>query len=161
MAKGTKVVLTTNYVELLPASNMILHRYDMDITPDATGRKRHWVVQLLLQLPELAPQKGSLATDFKHTIIAKTKFKRDEDIIEIQYRSEGEDEPATGATVYKIHVQYTKILSVGGLIDWMNSTNIEETFGDKPQLIQALNIFLNHYVKSTNNTATIGKSKAF
>jgi eukaryotic translation initiation factor 2C len=159
--RGAAIVLTANYIELLPPSTMVLHRYDMDITPEVNGRKHHRVVQLLLQSPELAAHQGSLATDFQRTIVTKTKFKHDEDIIEVLYRSEGEDEPAIGATVYKIRVQYTKTLSVGALIDWINSTSLGKTFDDKPELTQALNIFLNHFAKSTNNLVTIGKSKAF
>jgi hypothetical protein len=47
------------------------------------------------------------------------------------------------------------------LLDWMNSTNIGQTFGDKHELTQGLNIFLNHYAKSANALATIGSSKSF
>jgi len=159
--RGIKVELTANYVELLPPSNMVLHRYDVDVQPDATGRKRHRVLELLLQSPEMTPYKGDVATDFRQTLVSKTKFKRDEDIIEIQYRSEGEDEPAANGTVYKIKVKYIRTYTIGELVDWMNSTNISQSFGDKQELTQALNIFLNHYVKSANNLATIGSSKSF
>jgi len=159
--RGIKVELTANYVELLPPSNMVLHRYDVDVQPDATGRKRHRVLELLLQSPEMTPYKGDVATDFRQTLVSKTKFKHDEDIIEIQYRSEGEDEPAANGTVYKIKVKYIRTYTIGELVDWMNSTNISQSFGDKQELTQALNIFLNHYVKSANNLATIGSSKSF
>jgi len=159
--RGIKVELTANYVELLPPSNMVLHRYDVDVQPDATGRKRHRVLELLLQSPEMTPYKGDVATDFRQTLVSKTKFKHDEDIIEIQYRSEGEDEPAVNGTVYKIKVKYIRTYTIGELVDWMNSTNISQSFGDKQELTQALNIFLNHYVKSANNLATIGSSKSF
>ncbi|KAF2105445.1 putative RNA interference and gene silencing protein [Lophiotrema nucula] len=159
--KGTKVELTANYVELLPPSNMILHRYDVQISPEAAGRKHSRLVQLLLQSAELAPYQGNLATDFRSTLVSKTKFPRDETIIEVHYRSEGEDEPAAGATTYKVRVLYTKTSSVGELINYLNSTNLGQSFGDKQELTQALNIFLNHYAKSANNLATIGSTKSF
>ncbi|KAI4619887.1 hypothetical protein J4E83_005744 [Alternaria metachromatica] len=159
--KGVKVELTANYVELLPPSNMVLYRYDVDVQPEAAGRKRHRVMELLLQSSEMAPLKGDVATDFRQTLVSKTKFKHDEDIIEIQYRSEGEDEPADNGTVYKIKVKYIRTYSIGELVDWMNSTNLSQSLGDKQELTQALNIFLNHYVKSANNLATIGSSKSF
>ncbi|KNG46913.1 Stem cell self-renewal protein Piwi [Stemphylium lycopersici] len=159
--KGVKVELTANYVELLPPSNMVLYRYDVDITPDATGRKRHRLVELLLESPEMTQHKGKIATDFKSTIVSKTKFKHDEDIIEIQFLSEGEDVPAANAAVYKVRVKYTNTLSVGELVNWMNSTNLGQPLQDKQELTQALNIFLNHFAKSANNLATIGSSKSF
>jgi eukaryotic translation initiation factor 2C len=159
--RGIKVELTANYVELLPPSNMVLYRYDVDIQPDVAGRKRHRVLVLLLESPALAPYKGDVATDFRQTIVSKTKFKHDEDTIDIQYRSEGEDDPAANAIVYRVRVKYTRTYSVGELVDWMNSTNLGQSFGDKQELTQALNIFLNHYVKSANNLATIGSSKSF
>jgi eukaryotic translation initiation factor 2C len=110
---------------------MVLHRYDMEIVPEAAGRKRHWIVQLLLQSAEVAPHQGSLATDFRSTLILKTRFKQDQDVIRIQYRSEGEDELATGATVYNVHVRFTKSLNIGELVNWMNSTSLSRSFSDK------------------------------
>ncbi|KAI4711216.1 hypothetical protein J4E89_003781 [Alternaria sp. Ai002NY15] len=159
--RGIKVELTANYVELLPPSNMVLYRYDVDVQPEAAGRKRHRVMELLLQSSEMSEHKGNVATDFRQTLVSKTKFKHDEDIIDIQYRTEGEDEPAANGTVYKIKVKYIRTYSIGELVDWMNSTNLSQSFGDKQELTQALNIFLNHYVKSANNLATIGSSKSF
>jgi hypothetical protein len=40
-------------------------------------------------------------------------------------------------------------------------TNLSESFNDKQELTQALNIFLDHYAKSANNLAAIGSSKTF
>ncbi|EOA82417.1 uncharacterized protein SETTUDRAFT_173223 [Exserohilum turcica Et28A] len=158
---GAKVELTANYVELLPPSNLVLYRYNIDVDPEVAGRKRHRVVQLLLERPELEEYKGAIATDFRSTIVSKTKFKHDEDIVEVQYRSEGEDEPAPGAQVYKIRILYTNTLTVSELVNWMNSTNIGQPLQDKQELTQALNIFLNHFAKSAHNLATIGTSKSF
>lgn len=159
--QGAKVELTANYVELLPPSNMVLYRYNIDITPEVAGRKRHRVVQLLLETSQMLAYQGQIATDFRSTIVSKKRFEHDDDIIEIQYRSEGEDEPATGATVFKARIQYTNTLSIGELVNWMNSTNLAQSLEHKEELTQALNIFLNHYAKSANNLATIGTSKSF
>ena len=155
-------MLTANYVEMLPRSDMVLHRYDIsDVVPDVVGKKRVRLMQLLLQSPELASHKGNIATDFKSTLVSKTKFKQDKGVIEVQYRSEGEDDPKEGASAYKIRVRFTKTLSMSDLLDWMNSTSLGQTFDDKPELTQALNIFLNHYAKSANALASIGSSKTF
>ncbi|EDN03752.1 predicted protein [Histoplasma mississippiense (nom. inval.)] len=159
--RGAKVELTANYVELLPPSSMILYRYDIQISPEAFGRKRSRVMQLLLQSAELAPHQGNLATDFRSTLVSKTRFSSDETIIEVHYRSEGEDEPAARATTYKVRVLYTKSLSISELTNYLNSTDFGQSCVGKQELTQALNIFLNHYAKSADNLATIGSTKSF
>lgn len=116
---------------------------------------------ILLQSAEMAPHQGDLVTNFRSTLISKTKIKHDREVIKIQYRAEGEDEPVTGATVYKIHVRYTRSLSIGELVNWMSSRSLSRLFTEKEDLTQALNIFLNHYAKSSNNLATIGSTKSF
>ena len=139
---------------------MILHQYDIATSPEIVGKKRGRLVQLLLESEAMAPHQGNLATDFRSTLISKTKFP-DIKAIKIQYRSEGEDEPVAGAIQYDISVKHTKTLTVDALVDYLNSTNLGQSFGDKQELTNALNIFLNHYAKSANNLATIGSSKSF
>ncbi|KAJ4287638.1 hypothetical protein N0V90_012341 [Kalmusia sp. IMI 367209] len=159
--RGVKVLLTANYVELLPPSNMILYTYTIHISPEAAGRKHTRLVQLLLQSEELASHSGNVATDFKATLISKYRLPKDEMIIEIADRSAGEDDPAPGSTKYKFRLLYAKTLNVGDLVNYLSSTNLNESFGEKQELIHALNIFLNHHAKSTNNLASIGSSKTF
>lgn len=43
----------------------------------------------------------------------------------------------------------------------VTSTNIDKHYNEKHHIIQAFNIFLNHYSKSVGNLATIGASKSF
>ncbi|KAF4944941.1 hypothetical protein FGADI_12323 [Fusarium gaditjirri] len=159
--RGIKVQLTANYVELLLPSNLTLHRYHIQISPVAVGKKHFRVVQLLLQAPEFATQQGDIATDFRFTLVSKTKFSQDEVLVEVPYRSEGEDEPTARATVYKVRVQYTKTLNIGELVNYLNSTSLSQSLVDKQELTQALNIFLNHYAKSAKNLVTIGSTKSF
>ncbi|TWU71451.1 hypothetical protein ED733_001188 [Metarhizium rileyi] len=130
--KGTKIELTANYVELLPPSNMVLHRYDIQISPEAAGRKCFRVVQLLLQSAEMAPRQGDLATDSGLPSSPKLSFRV--------------TRPSS---------------SIGELVNYLNSTNLSQSLRDKQELTQALNIFLNHYAKSSKNLATIGSTKSF
>ncbi len=159
--RGMKVELTANYVELLPPSNLTLFRYDIQIVPEVAGRKHFRIVQLLLETPELAPFKMDVATDFRSTLISKKELPEEELIIDIPYRSEGEDDPAPNATIYKARVLYTKTLTLNELTDYLNSTNLSQRFTDKQELIQALNIFLNHHSKASNTITTMGSTKSF
>ena len=159
--KGTKVELSANYIELLPPSDLVLYRYDIHINPAAAGKKHFRIVQLLLQSPELAAHQGEIATDFRSTLFSKTRFHRDENLIEVRYRLEGEDEPSARATTYNVHVLYTKTLVMDELINYLNSTNLGHSLRDKQELTQALNIFLNHYARSAKNIVTVGSTKSF
>src|SRR4029077_11134289 len=132
-----------------------LYRYDILVTPAAAGKKLSRIVKLLLETPQMSGSLADLITDFKSSLISRRRFEIDTQIIEVQYRSEQEDEPRQNATTYKIRVQYTNTLSVSQLIDYLMSTNIAARFDDKQSLIQALNIFLNHYSKSAGNLAAI------
>lgn len=159
--KGIKSELTANYVELLPPSNMILHRYNIQVSPEVADKKNFRVVQLLLQSAELSPHNDDLATDFCSTFVSKTKFPRDETIIEVQYHSEAEEKPAAGAAIYDVRVLYTKALSIGELINYLSCTNLAQSFENKQEVTQVLNIFLNHYAKSTLSLVTIESTKSF
>lgn len=160
--RGAKVLLTANYVELIPPSNLVLHQYAILTTPEAVGRKQKRIVQLMLESPVFEPHRGSVATDFKSTLVSKTKLGDQKHIdFEIVYRSDGEDEPGTRAAVYKVRLTWAKSLSIGQLTDYLNSTNLGNAVESKHEFTQALNIFLNHYAKSANNVASVGSSKAF
>lgn len=137
----------------------MLYRYDVSVTPAATGRKLTQIIRLLLDAPELAEYKHDMVSDFKSTLICRQKF--DDQAVKIAYRQEGEEEPRDNGPQYEVKLQLTNTLATAELIGYLTSTNPSAQYDDKLPLIQALNIFLNHYAKSTNNLATIGSSKMF
>jgi eukaryotic translation initiation factor 2C len=159
--KGVKVTLWANYFEITPPSNMVLYRYDIAVTPGANGKKMQQIVRLFLEIPELVPYREDLVTDFKSTLISRKRIDKDEIIKEISYRDEGEDEPRQNALKYKVRLVYTNTLSLSELISYLTSTSAGARFDDAAPLIQALNIFLNYYTKSTGSLATVGAHKSF
>lgn len=159
--RGVEVELTANYVELLPPSEVTLHRYSIHISPETTIRKHHRLIELLLQSEELAPHNGTLATDFRSTLLTKTKLSSDNSQIQVLYRAEGEDEPSAGAVQYIFQLTYTNSLSIGTLVDYLTSANISHSFGEKQEWAQTLNIFLNHFARSAKNITMMGSSKSF
>lgn len=60
-----------------------------------------------------------------------------------------------------ISYQETGTFSVSELITYLNSTDMNTTYADKLPVLQALNIFLGHYAKSSPTVATVGSSKSF
>ncbi|KAL6879269.1 Piwi domain-containing protein [Trichoderma novae-zelandiae] len=157
--KGTEVVLWANYVALTASPKLVLYRYDVSVNPAATGRKLTQIVRLVLDAPELAAYKHDTVSDFRSTLICRRKF--NDQAIKVAYRSEGEEEPRENGPQYEVKLQLTNTLATADLIGYLTSTNPSAQYDDKLPLIQALNIFLNHYAKSTNNLATIGSSKMF
>lgn len=159
--KGVRVELTANYVELLPPSDLALYRYSIEIKPEPSRRKHFRLVELLLQSEELAAQRDELATDFRSTLLSKTKISSDDFIVKVQYRAEGEDEPPAGAAHFTVQVAYTATLQMGDLMNYLASTNIDERLEEKSVWEQTFNIFLNHYAKATKTLVAIGTSKTF
>ncbi len=47
--RGQKVVLWTNYFEFLPAPNLVLYPYHVNMSPAAIDRKLTQIVRLLLE----------------------------------------------------------------------------------------------------------------
>ncbi|KAJ4412457.1 hypothetical protein N0V82_008775 [Gnomoniopsis sp. IMI 355080] len=163
--EGTPITVFTNYVTFTPKTDLVLYVYDIkDIQPSAAGRKLSQIIRLVLnESNELAGYRDDLVTDFKSTLISRKQFPigHERRIITITYKSEGEDEPVSHAQTYKVPVRLTKILTVGELMADLTSTNPTAQYDSKLELIQGLNIFLNHYAKVNDSLATIGSSKTF
>lgn len=156
---GRGVILWANYIALTAPPKLVLYRYDITVAPTTVGKKLTQIIRLLLQASELAPLKDDIASDFKSTLISRRRF--DDQTIVIRYRAEDEDEPRTGATEYKVQLRLTNALAVAEMAEYLTSTNLSARYDEKLPMIQAFNIFLNHYSKSSGNLATIGASKVF
>ncbi|PHH91012.1 hypothetical protein CDD83_1947 [Cordyceps sp. RAO-2017] len=157
--KGTSVVLWANYLALKASPQLVLHRYDVSVTPAATGRKLTQIIRLLLRAPELADLEGDLVSDFKSTLICRQKFR--DKTVEVQYRAEDEDEPRERAPSYSVKIRFTNMLALSDLTDYLASTDKSIRYQEQLPMIQAFNIFLNHYAKSSGNLVAIGASKTF
>jgi len=159
--RGTTVTLWANYVQLIAAPDLTLYRYALAVSPNATGRKLTQIIRLLLESPELTEFRQDMVSDFKSTCVSRQRLPEDDMNITITYRAEAEDEPRPGATSYKVHILCTNTLSVAELTEYLTSTDLAAGLENKQPLIQAFNIFLNHYAKSADNIGTIGSARAF
>ncbi|KAL7915394.1 Piwi domain-containing protein [Trichoderma velutinum] len=156
--KGAEVILWANYVSLTASPKLVLYRYEISVSPAATGKQLTQVVRLLLEAPELAEYKHDLVSDFRSTLLSRQKF--NDRTINIAYRSEGEDEPKENGLQYQVKLQLTNTLATSELIEYLTSTNPSAQYEEKLPLIQALNIFLKHYSKATDNLVSMGSSGA-
>lgn len=162
---GTEITVYANYVQLLPKPDLTLYSYDVaTIRPEVTGKKCTQVIRLMVnESPELADYRNDMVTDFRSTLISRKQIAMEgnEKTIVVIYRNEGEDDPKENANQYKVTMKYTKTLTVGDLLSYLTSTNPLVQYDSKLEMIQAFNIFLKHYAKSTNNLVNIGASKTF
>ena len=158
---GKPVILWANYVEMAVSPELKLHRYDISVSPSIVGRKLTQLIRLLLQAPELGEFRHDIVSDFRSTLLSRRRFVEDAPSITIRYREEGHDEPKKDAKEYDVQLLYTATLSVTELTEYLTSTDLRAHYDDKLPMIQALNIFLNHYSKSTGNLITINSSKTF
>ncbi|KAK7736945.1 hypothetical protein SLS53_006700 [Cytospora paraplurivora] len=163
--EGMPISVYANYIQLVPKPDLVLYSYDISqIRPEVTGKKCTQVIRLMFnEAPELADYRNDMVTDFRSTLISRKEISMEgnELTINVIYRNEGEDDPRENANQYKVTIKYTKTLSVADLLSYLTSTNPSVRYDNKLEMIQALNIFMKHYAKSTNNLATIGASKAF
>lgn len=118
---------------------------------------------MLNESAELAGYRHDVVTDFKSILISRKRFpiKNDTHFINIKYKSEGEDDPLDQAQVYKIYITLTKTLTLGELMADLTSTNPTVQYDSKLEMIQGLNVFLNHYAKTNDALVNIGSSKTF
>lgn len=146
---------------MIPSPDLLLYRYNVAVQPAATGKKLGQVIRLLLQIPEYGNFQDDIVTDFKSTLVSRRRLSPDAAESVIQYRAEGEDEPRAHAQTYRLRVEETGTLTVSELTDYLTSTTVSTAYADKLPVLQALNIFLGHYAKSSPSVATVGSSKSF
>lgn len=157
--KGAEVVLWANYVAMTASPKLVLYRYDISVAPAATGKKLTQIIRLVLGASELAAYQHDIVSDFKSTLICRQKFA--DLTITVPYQKEGHEEPRENAPKYNVKLQLTNTLATSELISYLTSTDPSAQYDEKLPLIQAFNIFVNHYAKTSNNLTTIGSAKVF
>ncbi|KAJ9638413.1 hypothetical protein H2199_007101 [Coniosporium tulheliwenetii] len=156
---GSAVKLEANYFELNVPKELVLYRYQVKIVPEgATGGKLKRIFQLLIE-EHLAECRSDMATDYKATIISKSRLQKAGQPLRVQYRKEGEDVPRPNAPTYQIQFRNDKVLSVSQLVGYAGATKTSSV--DKDDIVQALNIILGHHPKSDASIVSVGANKHF
>lgn len=154
--KGEKGIFWTNYFQLLVDDRLVFYQYDIEIQPEAVGRKRARIIELFFQRPESIAMSDRICSDFKSTLLSRVLLNDDFAACNIVYRSEFESQPGPRATAFQLRLRHKKTLPVRRFLESLTTTNLAMASDDKDAFIQAFNIFLNHYAKSHGNLVTIG-----
>ncbi|KAI1139351.1 Piwi-domain-containing protein [Hypoxylon sp. FL0543] len=159
-SNGEGVRLWANYVEISLASHKILHRYTIEIKPDVQGKKAARVVQLFLQSPTINSFRKDIVTDFRSTLLSLREI-TDRSPVTISYYAEGETRARENARQYTISFSSYRGLSVNDLNDYLGSVTASEPYAFKDEMVQALNILVNHFSKNDPRSVTVGAGKVF
>lgn len=156
--QGNPVVLWANYFQVTVPKNLDLHRYHVDVSPTAAGKKLKRVFALLLEDPAFS----NTVTDFKAFVVSRgliDGISQDGTaiIVNVPYRFDDEDVVRDGAVIYKVRVSYTGALSVDDI-----HTRLDAAIGgNRGNVIQALNALLNHYPNTRGGVTTLAGNKHF
>lgn len=159
--RESKVVLWTNYIEIIQSQKLALYRYNNAVQPAATGKRLSRMIRLLLSLLEYGDFRDNIVKDFRSTLVSRRELLSINSDAAIHYQAEGEDQPRANAPSYQLRVQETGIFTVSEFIIYLNSTDVNTTYAQKLPVLQPLNIFLGYFAKPSPTFATVGISKSF
>lgn len=120
------MILWANYFELVSHGDLPLHRYAVEVVADQAGKvpagkRAKRVVELLIE-EHLAHQSHDVVTDFKSTLLSRTKLDLDEAGYNIRYRVEGDDEASPHAKAYRVRISETGTLTIPDLTSYLTSS---------------------------------------
>ncbi|KAI1757701.1 ribonuclease H-like domain-containing protein [Xylaria castorea] len=174
--QGKRIILRANYFPLEPSLKLVLYRYNWSVKKEEKqedkqqegkkkkaqkleGKKLGRVIQLCLESDNLKDFKEDIVTDFRAVLIARRDIPDQE--ITVAYRAELEDEPRQRATQYTLTLKKNQTLHAADLVSYLTSTDLNAQYGGQLDAIQALNILVNYYAKSSSTIATLGTSRSF
>ncbi|RYP01251.1 hypothetical protein DL764_006254 [Monosporascus ibericus] len=160
---GSAVKLWANYVDMnINDKNLRLYRYAIAVEPSAVGKKLERIVWLLLHATKLSQHKGDIVSDFKATLISRKDLgELAKYTYNVPYFSELEDTPSEAAKRYNVRLDLQYALPISDLGRYMTSQDSTKAYPRKLEMIQSLNIFLNHYTKVTKSLISVGSNRTF
>ncbi|KAJ5781155.1 hypothetical protein N7457_006315 [Penicillium paradoxum] len=160
---GRPVTLYANYLPLsLP--NKELYRYHITIAADSAGRaapvgkKARHIVRLLLE-EHFAEQKGSIASDFRSTLVSCVKLT--EGKFDVRYKEYLDDDYPESPRVHQVTCQYTGHVNPADLLNYLTSTNAGTMLESKAEVVAALNMIMGHHPKTDDQVVSVGANRHF
>jgi len=155
---GKKIVVYANYFKVIAPPNLSLTRYNVEVSPPATGKKLGRIFQLLLELPAFS----GVATEWKSMIISTKNLNLPPGYtVQIPYRKEGEDEPPARAVTYNVRVITPLTYLVSDLIKFLASQNPQPPYTQKAEVIQMMNAVFGCYPQAHPGVTSIGQNRHF
>ena len=160
---GKKVLLRTNYFQVLPAANTELYQYSVQVNPEPNvARKRKRAFEMLFQVnPFLGGP--AVATDNRSTIITTQKLAFPGDTFQhsIVYYEAEETTPGPKAKSHAFKIDFVKTWTLQEMMSYLASTNGNAVFDDKEAVLQALNIIMARKPSLAQNVAAAKSGNKF
>lgn len=155
---GKVISVYANYYKINVPAGLSLTRYNVEVSPAATGKKLTRIFQLLLEVPEFV----GVATEWKSMVVTPNLLSIPADYtVQIPYRAEGQDEPLERATTYTIRVVTPLTFSISNLVSFLASDSPGQNFTQKLEIIQVMNAVFGHHPKTNQAITSIGASRHF
>jgi eukaryotic translation initiation factor 2C len=153
---GRKIQVYANYFKINVPNDLSLTRYNVEVTPEATGKKLGRIFQLLLELPEFQ----GVATEWRSLIISTKPLTIPSPYqVSILYRAEGHDVPLGSAVTYSVRVITPLTFSVSNLVNVLAAPN--PGFAQKAEIIQVMNAIYGNHAHANPSVCTIGQNRHF
>lgn len=157
---GKKILVYANYFKIACPQNLTLTRYNVEVSPEAKGKKLGRIFQLLLALPEFAGEK--IATEWKSFIVSPKPLNIDDGFtVQIPYIADGEDEPLERAVVYTVRLVTPLSFSVSTMVAYLASVNPSPNYAQKAETVQVLNAVFGHHPQSHGGVVSIGQNRHY
>ena len=168
-SQGNIVSLSTNYFRLTVEPGRKLHRYSVQVWPEAKGRKLAQMIDDALLLPEFKEVRPGIVSDFAAVLLSQQKLPDELLKVSVPYKkntSTGEsnemrrsDDAENAEAPDRYYVTFDFVRTV----DLANETNLQDSSPDQETLpiVQDLDIVLGHHRKCSSKVSMIGKRRAF
>lgn len=157
---GKKVLLYANYFKIVCPPELTLTRYNVEVSPEAKGKKLVRIFALLLGLPEFAGEK--IATEWKSFVVSPRPLNiPDGFTAQIPYIADGEDEALDRAVVYTVRVVTPLSFSVSAMVTYLASVDTSPNYAQKAETVQVLNAVFGHHPQSHGGVVSIGQNRHY
>ncbi|KAH8668088.1 QDE2 protein [Tricladium varicosporioides] len=157
--QGKKIAVFANYFKVMVPLELAVTRYNVEVSPEAQGRKLYRIFELLIELPEFR----GVISDMKSMIISRSPLTgiSNGHTVQIQYRGDGQDEPLENAPTYNIRIVTPLTVNISDLNDYLAAVQPGPVFVQKAEFIQILNVIFGHHAQSHSEIVSTGQNRHF
>ncbi len=127
-----------------------------------SGKKRNRLVWLFLNSTDLCQHKADIVSDLYAILISRKDLgPLTRRTFVVHYFDEYQKAPQKNAEQVQLRLNFEYTLPIVGLKNYVASQKLTKSYSEKSEMLQSLNIFLNHYSKASKNHISLGSNRTF
>lgn len=138
-------------------------RYNVEVSPNTTGRKLARVLELFFDRPEIAS--AVLATEFKSLLVTSKPLDLPMPYtVDVVYMAEGETTPPARPTTYSVRLVTPTRLEIGELVNHLASRMpgpLRHSMAPQLEIIQGLNTLLGFPAQSNRSVVSLPRNRHY